>query len=481
MPRVAGDVATVMSVVPGDVETDAQPPMAVPLRHFVVALGFLVAGGAVGLVADAPLSGVAHLHLLLAGWVCVTIMGAMTQFVPVWSGTELHSRRLATAQLWLVTAGLTGFAAALLTERYDLLPHAGATMLVGFWTFAYNLGRTLATARPLDVTERHFALALLYFLALTALGLTLAVGFTEPVFLDLPVTRVDAVAAHATLAAFGAVLTTVFGALYQLATMFTQTELHGVDRYLRGVEEVGYPVGVVALAGGRLFRDPLIAKAGGLLVVASVLAVAVILARRLVETAVEWTPMLSRYAVASAAMAGWAALTLPAWLADPLAVDARFGAPGTDHLLALGVVGFVVLGTLYHVVPFIVWVHRYSDLLGYEQVPMIDDLYDDRLAALDFAALVAGAALIAAAELPVAAGVLPVPTALLWTAGGALWLAGSVAFAANLLLVLRRHGERSLPAVLLGSVVGGEGDTAGDDAGDDAGIPSGDDPDLADR
>ncbi|WP_121823413.1 hypothetical protein [Halostella salina] len=468
-----------MSVVPGEVETDAQPPMAVPLRHFVVALGFLVAGGAVGVAVDAPLAGLAQTHLLLAGWVCVTIMGAMTQFVPVWSGTELHSRRLATAQLWLVTAGLTGFAAALLTERYDLLPYAGGLLLAGFWTFAYNIGRTLATARPLDVTERHFALALAYFLALTVLGVSLAVGFTNPLFLDLPVTRIDVVAAHATLAVFGAVLTTVFGALYQLATMFTQTELGGVDRYLRGVEEIGYPVGVVALAGGRLLRDPLIARAGGVLVVASVLAVAAILARRLLETAVEWTPMLSRYAVASAAMAGWVALTLPAWLADPLAVDARFGAPGTVHLLALGVVGFVVLGTLYHVVPFIVWVHRYSDLLGYEPVPMIDDLYDDRLAAADFAALVGGATLIVAGQLPVVAGALPVQPGFLWAVGGTLWLAGSVAFAANLLLVLRRHGRQSLPAVLFGSL-GGGADTA-EDAGDDVGVPPSDDPEPADR
>jgi hypothetical protein len=35
-----------MRVVPGDVDTDGGPPMAIPLRHFLVALGLLVAGGA---------------------------------------------------------------------------------------------------------------------------------------------------------------------------------------------------------------------------------------------------------------------------------------------------------------------------------------------------------------------------------------------------------------------------------------------------
>ena len=450
-----------MSAVPGDIETDAQPPMAVPLRHFVVALGFLVAGVAAGAVADGPVADLAHLHLLLAGWVCVTIMGAMTQFVPVWSGTELHSRRLAGVQLWLVAGGLTGFAGALLTERLDLLPVAGGAMLAGFWTFAYNVGRTLSTARPLDVTERHFALALAYFLALTAFGVTLAAGFARPVFADLPVARPNAVQAHATLAVFGAVLTTVFGALYQLATMFTQTELRGVDRYLQAVEEVGYPAGVVALAAGRLVESVPLARVGGVLVVGSVLCVAVVLARKLAETSVERTPMLSRYGVAAGAMALWAVLTVPAWVADPLAREATFGAPGARTLL-LAAVGFVVLGTLYHVVPFIVWVHRYSDLLGFEQVPMIDDLYDDRVAAADFAALVGGVGVLAALDLlgPAGGRTTAVATdgaALLGDAAGLLVLCGSVAFAANLLLVLRRHGPQSVPGVLLGTGVGSDG------------------------
>ncbi|WP_135535769.1 hypothetical protein [Halostella pelagica] len=453
-----------MSVVPGNVETDTQPPMSVPLRHFVVALGFLVAAVVASEFTGEPSEPLAHVHLLLAGWVCITIMGAMTQFVPVWSGTELHSRRLATAQLWLVTAGLAGFAGSLLTDRYDLLPYAGGFMLTGFWTFVYNVGRTLATARPLDVTERHFALALAYFLVLTVLGLSLAVGFTRPLFYDSPVARGDVVATHATLAVFGAVLTTVFGALYQLATMFTQTELHGIDSSLRTVEEVGYPVGVVALAVGRLFGNVSLARVGGVLVVGSVLCVAVILARKLTETSVEWTPMLSRYAVAAGAMAVWAILTLPAWVADPLARDATFGAPGARTLLLFGVVGFVVFGTLYHVVPFIVWVHRYSDRLGFEPVPMIDDLYDDRIAAADFVALVVGIGVLAAADLLEAADAQSVPRFGV-DAAGAFVLVGSLAFATNLLLVLRRHGPQSLPAVLVGGRVG-NGDAAGDDGGD---------------
>lgn len=419
--------------------------MTVPLRHFVVAIGFLV--GAVGLAAADTAVGLpglatlAHVHLLLAGWICITIMGAMTQFVPVWSGVSLYSRRLASVQLPLVVAGLLGMAGSFLFGALPWVHVFGTLAVAGFWTFAYNLGRTLARVDGLDVTEAHFAFALACFVLVTGLGFLLALDYAVPVFADLPITRFSTVGAHATLAVFGAILGTVFGALYQLGTMFTQTELHGIDHHLRRIESYGYPAGVLALAGGRLVGSTPLARVGGLLIVVAVAGFSILLARRLVETRVDWTPMLSRYAVVAAAMAAWSLLTAPAWLADPLALTHRFGGPGTVHLLALGVVGFVVLGTLYHIVPFIVWVHRYSDLLGFEDVPMIDDLYDDRLAAADFGLILGGAIILVAAEL-FALPALAVPLA------GALVALGSVVFAANLLAVLRDHSPHTIAGVL---------------------------------
>ncbi|MFC6735629.1 hypothetical protein ACFQEQ_05180, partial [Halolamina salina] len=104
-----------MSAIPGDVDADRQPPMTVPLRHFLVASAFLPLGAVAGLAAVADfrlgLLSLAHAHLLLVGWVCLTIAGAMTQFVPVWSGVDLHSNRLAALQLPLIAGGLVGFAA----------------------------------------------------------------------------------------------------------------------------------------------------------------------------------------------------------------------------------------------------------------------------------------------------------------------------------------------------------------------------------
>ena len=140
-------------------------------------------------------------------------------------------------------------------------------------------------------------------------------------------------------------------------------------------------------------------------------------------------------------MGVWAVTTAPAWFDDSLARTTLFGVESA-HLLVFSVVGFVVLGTLYHVVPFIVWVHRYSDRLGYETVPMIDDLYDAHVATADLAALLAGTALLVLGEQ------FPLPD-VVSVVGGVAALAGFVLFVGNMLLVVRDHSPQGLGDILL--------------------------------
>jgi hypothetical protein len=341
--------------------------------------------------------------------------------------------------------GLVGFASVFVLVELRWLAVFGLLMLGGFWAFVYNIGRTIATVEKLDVTERHFAVALAFFLALTTLGVLLAIDLTAPVFSGVGVTHAGVLAAHVSLAVFGAVLTTVYGALYQLGTMFTQTELHGIDHHLRALEEIGHPVGVVALAIGRLFETVPIARVGGVLLLVAAISFSTVLLRKLYEMRVERTPMHTRYLVVAVALWSWAVISIPAWISAPTAREHLFGAAGTVHLLFLGVIGFVVLGTLYHIIPFIIWVHRYSDKLGFEDVPMIDDLYDDRLAAIDGSLILLGTILLVGSD------ILSVVSAVA-AVGGVLITLGCVLFTVNMLLVLRRHSHHTLDRVILGTL-----------------------------
>ena len=415
--------------------------MTIPFQHFVVAMGFLVVGVVGGTVASVTalpgLDGVAHVHVTLVGWICLTIMGAMTQFVPVWSGVSIHSRRLASAQLLFVAVGLLGFVTSLLALALELVPIFAVMLVVGLWIFVYNVGRTLVRARPLDYTERHFALALASFALLAPLGFLLAVDFTTPLFAEWPVDRGDVLSVHVTFAVFGAVTATIVGALAQLAGMFTQTDRDGRQRRLETVEWATFPTGLALLVVGRGLGLEALATIGGLGVLVGLLATALALVRRLATSSVDASPMTNRYWLVAVSLVAWIALTLPAWLADPLDRSTLFGAPDASTVLFVGVFGFVVVGTLYHVIPFIVWLDRYSDRVGLEPVPMIDDLYDDRLERVDLAATGVGVAGLAVAEL------VGLPAAVV-AGAGLLATVGFSLFVANMLLTVHRHGSGGL-------------------------------------
>jgi hypothetical protein len=437
-----------MRTLTQEVETERGPPLAVTLQHVVLAVALALAGqllSAATVGGSVGLSDIAVNHLFLAGFVGVTIMGAMTQFVPVWSGVALHSQRLGALQAPLVAAGLVGFVASMVAAELSLLHVAGTFLVAGIWVFVYNVARTLWHARPFDVTEIHFALALGAFVVLTVLGYLLSLDFTQPLFAGLSITRTGVAGAHVTVAVFGAFAMTVIGALYQLGEMFTQADDDRFDRILQRVEIVAFPLGVAALAVGRLLGHVTIGLIGVVLVIGSIALVGGYLARKLYRMQTDVSTVLVRYAVVAAAMIAWAALTLPSWLAAPTDRLTALGTPASEPILLVGVFGFVVVGTLYHIVPFLVWLEAYSDRIGYESVPMVEDLYDHRLAHVDFLALLAGTILGAVS------GALGGPQSIELAAALAVG-AGFAVAGGNLTMTIYHHGPTSLGAVLLPSL-----------------------------
>ena len=445
-----------MQPPPTDLDTDRQPPLSLPFAHFAIGGLLLVVGGAIAgvgpLVLPIRASSAGTLHLLLAGWIGLTIMGAMTQFVPVWSGTSLHSRRLSVASLWLVVLGVLGMVTIFFAGSYRLFPLPATVLLAGFWLFAVNIVRSMPPLSDLDITEAHFVFALGSLLLATVLGWLLAADVGYHFLPALPISSHGLLMAHLTLTVFGFVLVTIVGALYQLGPMFTQSKPTALDRHLAHVEMVALPGGVVALAGGRLLSSLLLARFGAVLLLVGALGFAGFLLRRLFTAQVETDPMLRRYWLVGLSLAGWALLSVPGWLADPLSHFVRFGSPRGTHLIFVGVFALTIVGTFYHVVPFIVWFHRYSDRLGYEPVPMIGDLYDERLATVEFWALALGLGVLWAGEL------FGLPVWVLYVGGNLLGL-GVLLFGANMGLVVWRHRPetaREILSILRGQTVAEE-------------------------
>ena len=427
-----------------DLDVDHQPPLSLPFAHFLVGGLLLLLGGGVASLGPFFLpiraSSVGTLHLLLAGWLGLTIMGAMIQFVPVWSGTKLSSERLSLVSLWLVVLGVSGVVGVFFSSAYVWFPVVAGILLIGFWLFGYTIVRSLPPVREMDITEAHFLLAVGSLLLATVFGWLLATDFGFRFLHTLPISASGLLMAHLTLTVFGFVSLTIVGALYQLAPMFTQATPHPIDTHLAHVEMVALPAGVYTLAFGRLGEVASLARVGAILLLAGLLAFASILLRRLWGAQVESGPMLRRYWLVGLSVLGWVALTVPRWLGDPVTYFLRFGSPQGTHLLFVGFFTLTIIGTFYHVVPFIVWFHEYSDKLGYEPVPMIDDLYHTGLARVEFWLLGVGLAVLWGGELVGA------PTWVIVLGGNVLG-GGVILFAVNMGLVVWNHRPETIREV----------------------------------
>ncbi|MFC7098920.1 hypothetical protein [Halobaculum marinum] len=422
------------------------PPAPTVVRGVALSAGLLVLwAGALAAERLGALDATGALgttHLLFAGVACTAIAAAVPQFVAVWSTTPLRWPHLAAAAPPLVAVGTLGVAGGFLTGSLLLTALGGIPLAGGLWSLTASVTRTVLPCRPWDATERGL-IAGTWSLALGG-ALGLVVGATHATTLG-PVLGVDypaLVGAHATLMVLGGVLGVGYAGVFRLSSMLTGApDDPRVQRVAAAVATV-HPASVGLLAGGRLVGVRTVALAGAVGVVTCAFAAGAVVARR-VWVGRESSPATRRYGVVAVALPAWGATAGARWAADPLARTAVLGGRAAEPLL-WGAVVCLVVGSLYHVGPFLVWLERYADRLGLEPVPTVDDLYDDRVARVDGAALVVGVAALtaAAADAPWATT--------LGAVGAAVLVVAAAGVCANLVRVVHLHAPWTVAEVMVG-------------------------------
>ncbi len=127
-------------------------------NRLFVAIGLLygLAGGLLALVHLAAPGTVPgnlpkiHAHMMLAGFVLMTIYGIGLHVMPRFGGYPLRSERLATAQFWLANAGLPLMIAGWLAASGRLVAIGGALTAGAMALFAGNMLLTVRLKGPLD-------------------------------------------------------------------------------------------------------------------------------------------------------------------------------------------------------------------------------------------------------------------------------------------------------------------------------------------
>lgn len=417
--------------------TSFAPPFSLVRNHFVGSIISYV-GLTIALVLTAPwmqghyfqphLLGLAHLATL--GWITMVMMGALYQLVPVALETRLRSVRLARITFWVYLLGAIGLIGHMWIYRTGAgLWSSGLLLLIAFMMFAANLFATLAQVEKWNITGIHLLAAFCCVLLAAVLGFLLSIQLGHAF---LPGDHLDYLRAHAHLAFLGWVLLVVMGVAYKLIPMFSLA--HGFSLTPGKWAFALVSVGMVGLMTAWAFGGP----RGLEIFYGSLLAVGVFaflwqmtnVFRRRIRKQLD---IGLQHSVLSFVFLGMAALLGVAQFFVPEESPANLRA-GLQLLYGwiafIGFVGFIVVGQMYKILPFLVWFNKYSDKVGQIKVPLLKDMFDERLAKAEFWLMLSGF-LIACAALPLAnPGV--------FRAGAVLLFASALVFLWNMMTIFRR-------------------------------------------
>lgn len=370
------------------------PELSVPLRHFAFALGsFWVFSAAFAWGAfDERLLGfdfqarwaLGLAHTLTLGWVAMTLFGALCQMAPVLWETSLASPAAAKAAWWAFAAGIGGFVGCL-WGGVDGYWVPAILLVCAVALYLYVLLRTMASARHLDWTGKHLALAAGYLGVLAVLGLLLAYdGHRGLLFADPE----GVLVAHVHLALVGWVSLSIVGVSYRLVSMFSLSHLDSKTPGRLALALLN--AGLLGLVADALFFGHHLLKVWSCVLSAGYLSYAYQMRRLFAQRSRAIDPALAYTLAALAGGSAWAALGVSlafGWIPDETETRAAY-----VLCALLGWVTPFILGQIHKIIPFLVWLHVYSKAWKPPTpLPKITDLTSERLAWAELAVYLPGA------------------------------------------------------------------------------------------
>ena len=153
-----------------------------------------------------------HLHVILLGFVTMTMIGATHRLLPLILNAELYSPRLARLVMALLPAGFAILIGGFITSSLRLELVIGGLLVISVGLYAYNLLRTwIGSGQAGSAASDHLLIATFFLVFMMIMGVLVGANFLP----QLPVLPFGSLhlAAYTHMALIGFILQTVFGAL----------------------------------------------------------------------------------------------------------------------------------------------------------------------------------------------------------------------------------------------------------------------------
>ena len=325
-------------------------------------------------------------HLTTLGFLTLLMMGALHQFVPVLTETELASQTWSGVTLFCMTTGLLGMIlgflalpgivpGGILPPTPWLLPVGGSLVVIGIVIALVNLGVTLKRAWPWQLSAWLVATGLIYLGITVTVGLLLALSLTVPHLFSprqLMVIGGRGLASHVIGGIGGWLTLTAMGVTYKLLAMFTLSDEHrGVWGW---VAYMATALGIAAAWLARWLGANGLANVGWLAILAG-LALYLWDMRALYQRRKRRQLELNtRYGLVPLGFLGVLIV-----IAAPIRLEGsltRLDIALTFFALYAWL-GSLALTQLYKIVPFLAWLHYFGNRMGKGRTPRVQDLVNE--------------------------------------------------------------------------------------------------------
>lgn len=327
-------------------------------------------------------------HLLVLGWITMIIFGALYQLIPVILEVKLFSEKLAVISFVTLLFGVGLLAKSFWDFNFAHLFHlASGFLLISTILFATNIFLTAKHSEKKNI-ERLLILTSVFWLVFTALaGTTLGFNLSNP-FLSQDHTELLKLHAHAGM--LGWFLQLVIGVSSHLLPMFMLSEGLNKQKLTNSYWFLNF--GLAGVLSSFFFESQLFLKIFGAVALIGV----VFYLSFLLEAYQKRIKTFFDVGMQQSVLA-FLFLLIPSILAVFLAGGFSFVekvsiplaiAYGTTFLV--GFVSCLIMGQTYKTLPFIVWLAEYRSKVGKGKIPVPKDLYNERVAKLQFWIFICG-------------------------------------------------------------------------------------------
>ncbi len=315
-------------------------------------------------------------HITTLGFITMIIFGAMFQLVPVVLEVKLFSSLLDEIQFWIYLTGVV-----LLTTKFWFFninysfTFPAILLNAAMGLFSINIIFSMFKVKNWNITGTYFAASIFWLIITAIAGLLLAMNLDKPFF---KISHFQYLKLHVITAFVGWVGMVIMGVSFKLIPMFTLSHnykmIYGkitvviINIGLLGVNWIMHykDVGLYNLIFGSMIF------AGFILYFIQIYLIFKNRIRKKLDSGLKFS------AVAFILMGLTTILNFSFLFFE---YESTKNLTLIYGLIALfGSFGMLIIGQMYKIVPFLVWYHKYSSKVGIQNVPMLKDMFDEKLA-----------------------------------------------------------------------------------------------------